>query len=169
MSNSPSDPVLLELAPLGREQIGPFLLLGVDKQADQAAVERSWADRLKLARWNQIDVSLADINWARAILSDPEKRIRAEAATLNLDTADAVLRRLEEQFGCDGPMGARCKPLDVERDLTDYSPAVEIPDTATYRASIVAGEIPEEVPAARKILEECLREPLDPWDLPVRW
>ena len=30
----PSEPVVLDLAPLPREQIGPFLLLGLDKDAD---------------------------------------------------------------------------------------------------------------------------------------
>ena len=30
----PPEPVVLELAPLPREQVGPFLLLGLDKDAD---------------------------------------------------------------------------------------------------------------------------------------
>lgn len=37
-----SEPVVLELAPLPREQIGPFLLLGLEKDADREQIEASW-------------------------------------------------------------------------------------------------------------------------------
>jgi hypothetical protein len=163
MSNPLSAPVVLELAPLPREQVGPFLLLGVDKTADNAAVERNWAERLKLARREQIKVPLQDINWAREVLNDQDRRIRADAASLNLDTADGTLRELCERFGGAGSDGLHCLTLDEEKDLSDYSPAVEMPDIGAVRASIVVGQIPEEVPAAWSILEKYLREPLDPW------
>jgi hypothetical protein len=169
MNNTPAAPVVLQLAPLPREQIGPFLLLGVAKTADRTVVERNWADRLKWARRELIKVPLQDINWAREVLSDIEKRIRADAASLNLDSAGAVLRGLEERFASDSPAAARCQPLDVEKDLADYSPAVDIPDADVVRAGIVVPDIPEEVPAALSILESFLRQPLDPWDLPVSW
>jgi len=149
--------------------VGPFLLLGVDKTADQAAVESHWAERLKWARREQIKVPLGDINWAREVLSDNDKRIRADAASLNLDTADGVLRALAERFGGDSPAGVRCQPHDDEKGLADYSPAVELPDLEALRASIVVGDVPEEVPAALGILESFLRQPLDPWKLPVSW
>ena len=35
-----SEPVVLELAALPREQMGPFLLLGIDKSAGKSAIER---------------------------------------------------------------------------------------------------------------------------------
>jgi hypothetical protein len=169
MSNNPAEPVVLELAPLPREQVGPFVLLGVEKTADHADVDRSWAERIKLARRQQITVPLEDINWAREILSDHDRRIRADAASLNLDSADGVLRELSERYGADMPAELRCKPLDVEKDLANYSPPIEMPDMQTVKASIVVPDIPEEVPAARSFLEKFLREPLDPWSLPIRW
>src|SRR5581483_12521164 len=50
MSDEPLDAVTLEVALLAREKAGPFLLLGLDKLANEAAVESHWADRLKWAR-----------------------------------------------------------------------------------------------------------------------
>ncbi len=90
MGRSP-EPVVLELATLPREQVGPFLLLGLDKAADQKAIDAHWADRLKWARKGQSKVPLEDINWAREVLHDTERRIRADAASLNADTSDGVL------------------------------------------------------------------------------
>jgi hypothetical protein len=169
MKQSTPAPVVLELAPLPREQIGPFLLLGVDKTADSSKVEENWAERLKLARRNLIKVPLEDINWAREIMNDGDKRIRADAASLNLDTAGGVLRTLAERFSADPAAPPRCQPLDVEKNLAGSSPALEIPNAQTVRASIVVPDVPEEMPAARGILEKFLNEPLDPWSLPIRW
>jgi hypothetical protein len=163
MNNMPQAPVVLELAPLPREQVGPFLLLGLEKTADKNQIEANWARRLIWARQEQIKVALEDINWAREVLNDKDKRIRADAASLNLDTAEGILRDLVQHY--DG--ATLCKPLDVEKDLRHYAPAVEIPDPRAVRAAIVVPDIPEEVPAARGILEHFVREPLDPWNLPL--
>jgi hypothetical protein len=167
MSNVPQAPVVLELAPLPREQVGPFLLLGLEKTADKNQIEANWARRLIWARKEQIKVALEDINWAREVLNDKDKRIRADAASLNLDTADGVLRELTLRYGGETPTGLRCKPLDVEKDLRHYAPAVQIPDLEAVQNAIVVPDIPEEVPAARGILENFVREPLDPWNLPL--
>ena len=70
--NPPPVPVMLQLAPLPRTQIGPFLLLGVDKDADKETVESSWAQRLIWARKGQTRSSLEDINWAREVMSSTE-------------------------------------------------------------------------------------------------
>jgi hypothetical protein len=169
MSKAPPTPIVLELAPLPREQVGPFLLLGLEKTADKDAVEANWAKRVIWARKDQIKVALEDINWAREILNDKDKRVRADAASLNPDTTEGVLRDLVERYGGDTPGAIRCRPLDVEKDLTGYSPAVEIPDAAAVQAAIVVPDVPEEVPAAAVLLERYLAEPLDPWALPVTW
>ena len=167
MSNAPAAPIILELAPLPREQVGPFLLLGLEKTADKDVIEASWAKRVLWARKDQIKVALEDINWAREVLNDKDKRVRADAASLNLDTTDGVLRDLVARYGGDAPGGLRCQPLDVEKDLSGYTPAVEIPDLDSARAAIVVPDVPQEVPAARTILDNFLREPFDPWNLPV--
>src|SRR5438132_13782945 len=56
MANHDQEPVVLELAPLPREKSGPFLLLGVEKDADKELIEASWARRVIGARKNQISV-----------------------------------------------------------------------------------------------------------------
>jgi hypothetical protein len=93
------EPVVLDLAPLPREQIGPFLLLGVEKDADQKQIEAGWAQRVIWARKRQIAIALADINWAREVINDPDRRVRADVTSLNVDTSARILARLEEQYG----------------------------------------------------------------------
>jgi len=82
------EPVLLELATLPREQMGPFLMLGLEKDASKDDIEGHWAERIKWARKGQYNVPLEDINWARELVTDPEKRPAADAASLNADTVD---------------------------------------------------------------------------------
>ena len=160
------NPVVLELAALPREQVGPFLLLGLEKTADKERIEAHWAKRIIWARKEQIKVALEDINWAREVLNDKDRRIRADAASLNLDTTEGVLRDLVERYGGDAT-AALCKPLDIEKNLADFSLQVELPDLEAVRNAIAVPDIPEEVPAVRDILERFLQEPLDPWNLPL--
>ena len=83
----PPTPVVLQLAPLPRTQVGPFLILGVDKNADKETIEAAWAEKVKQARRDQIKTPLEDINWAREVLSAKESRIRADAIALNIEGA----------------------------------------------------------------------------------
>ncbi len=160
------EPVVLELASLPREQVGPFLLLGLDKAAEKKQVERHWADRVKWARKQQIKVPLEDINWARAVLSDPERRIRADASSLNADLSDGLLGQLARRYGLQGGQASRVwRPLDSEKPLADYVPPAEVPDPAAVRAGIAIPPIPEELPAVFSLLEQLARQPLDPWAL----
>src|SRR5437899_12932608 len=119
MGKSP-EPVVLELATLPREQVGPFLLLGLDKSADKKEIEEHWAERLKWARRQLIKVPLEDINWAREILNDLDKRVRADASSLNADTTDGVLAGLAQRYGLEGETGRLWQPLDSEKALADY-------------------------------------------------
>ena len=167
MSENP-EPVVLELAPLPREQIGPFLLLGIEKDADSEAIENGWAKRLKQARRQQIDISLEDINWAREVLKDPERRVRADADSLNVDTVDRVLHKLSERFsGQTG--GAAWQPRDCEKDLREYTIPVEMPDEDAVRAAIVVPMPTRETPAVSRLLEEFARaaSTIDPWNMPT--
>src|SRR3954453_4415685 len=130
MAKSP-EPVVLELASLPREQVGPFLLLGLDKAADKRQMERHWADRVKWARKQQIKVPLEDINWARDVLGDPQRRGRADAASLNADLADGLLGELARRHGLRGGQATRMwHPLESEKSLADYEPPAEVPDAA---------------------------------------
>jgi hypothetical protein len=159
------EPVILELAPLPREQIGPFLLLGLDKDADKEQIEACWAKRVIWARKSQIRLALEDINWAREVVNDPEKRIRADAASLNADTAEKVVARLCKRYNSTEQGRPPWQPLDREKELADYTPAVEVPDPDVVRTTIALPEIPPEMPAAANLLQQAVQQPLDPWNL----
>lgn len=159
------EPVVLELAPLPREQVGPFLLLGLDKDAGKEQVDANWARRVIWARKQQVRVPLEDINWAREVVSEPERRVRADADSLNADTAEGVLRRLGRRYSGDG--APAWQPLDDEKPLRDYTPAVAVPDAEAVRAAIQVPELPEEVPVVGGLLGDLAAQPLDPWNLPL--
>jgi hypothetical protein len=160
-------PVILQLAPLPREQVGPFIILGIDKTADKEQIEACWAQRVIWARKDQIHTPLEDVNWAREVMNDNERRIRADAASLNIDTSDGVLRRLRERFAGLAKNDPGCRPLDVELPLADYSPPIPVPDIAEERKAIPVGEVPLELPAVAVLLENLVREPIDPWKLEI--
>jgi hypothetical protein len=162
--NMDQEPVVLELAPLPREKIGPFLLLGVDKDASPEQIEAHWAQRILWARKNQIYLALAEINWAREVINNPQKRVRADAASLNTDTVDRVLRRLEKKYGIfqERPTW---QPLDSEQSLADYAPAVATPDLEEVHRAVSLPEVPEDLPGVVWLVEQFLQEPIDPWDI----
>jgi hypothetical protein len=166
MANN-QEPVILELAPLPREQIGPFLLLGLVKTADQEEIEANWAQRVIWARKKQFRIPLEDVNWAREVINDPERRVRADVLSVNADTSDGVLRRLVQRYGGAGGRGPAWQPLDREKPLADYAPATDVPDAAEVKSAIHVPDVPREMPAVPRLLEGLLREPLDPWNLPI--
>ena len=163
--SQPEQPLVLQLAPLPRQQIGPFLILGVDKDAAKDVIEAAWAQRLIWARKNQFRLALEDINWAREIINDPERRVRADAVSFNIDTTDGLLKKLRERYQGKGRPVAGCKPLDVEKNLSEYTPPTPVPDAGEVRAQIPLPEIPREVPAVKLILEQAVKAPVDPWDV----
>jgi hypothetical protein len=168
MGRSP-EPVVLELATLPREQVGPFLLLGLDKASDKKAIDAHWADRLKWARKGQAKVPLEDINWAREILNDPERRIRADAASLNADTSDLVVAGFAARYGMEGGQASRMwQALDREKDLAEYRPPAELPDANALREALQVPGVPEDMPAVTLLLERLVQQPLDPWAIELK-
>jgi hypothetical protein len=162
------DPVVLELATLPREQMGPFLLLGLDKSADKELIDKHWADRVKWALRvpPQVKIGREEINWAHELLKEVDKRIRFDVAGLNADTADGILQQLSSRYGVVGGHAARLwQPLDREKPLEQYVPPAEAPDAAAVLAGLTVPEIPEEFPAAAVLLERLVQAPLDPWAL----
>jgi hypothetical protein len=156
-----SDPVMVELAPLPRNQIGPYLILGVDKDATKEAVEAGWAQRLIWARRNQFSIALEDINWARDTLNDDHRRLQAAAVGLNVDTVAGTLKRLrQEQESRTG-----CRPIDVEKNLADYNLEVAIPALDELRRSIVVPQLPSDVPAVSLLVAQMVGEPIAPWEI----
>ena len=109
-------------------------------------------------------IALEDINWARELMSDPERRLRADAMSFNIDTTDGLLQKLKQRFQGVG-QATGCKPIDVEKNLSEYAPATPVPDTAEVRAQAPLPEIPRDVPAVRVMLEQAVKQPIDPWDI----
>jgi hypothetical protein len=163
------EPVVLELASLPREQVGPFLLLGLDKAADKNAIDAHWADRLKWARKGLSKVPLEDINWAREVLSDIERRIRADAASLSADTSDGALAQFAQRYGMRGGQASRMwQAQDSEKALADYQPPAEVPNADAVRVALTVPDVPEEVPAVALLLERLVQQSLDPWAIELR-
>ncbi len=117
-----------------------------------------------LARKNLTKTPLEDINWAREIMNDTDRRIRADVTSLNVDTTDGVLKRLRDRFQSKEELPAGCRPIDVEKNLADYVPQTPVPDLDEVRRQIPVPQVPRDVPAAQVILEEFVRQPVDPWD-----
>jgi hypothetical protein len=165
MANPPPIPVVLELAPLPRTQVGPFLLLGVDKDAGREEIEAHWAERVKWARRGLLQTPLEDVNWAREMLNSTEQRLRSDAVSLNVDTTAGTLRKLRERFQAGPQERSGARPLDGEKWLADYTPPTPVPALEEVLAALRPPEVPLEVPAVRIVLEDFAREPIDPWDL----
>jgi hypothetical protein len=160
-----TSPIVLQLAPLPRTQIGPFLILGVEKDATREMIEAAWAEKVKLARRGQIKTSLEDINWAREMLTGKESRLRCDAVALNVDTSDGVLKKLKDRYQGKQQAEIRCKPIDTEKWLADYAPATPVPAVEEIRAVVQLPTIPQDVPAVRVLLENFVKEPIDPWQV----
>lgn len=157
--------MVLELAPLPREQLGPFLILGVDKDADAEQIEAHWAQRVIWARKNQTPLALQDVNWAREVISDFDKRVRADVVSLNADTIERSLHELARRYGLAEHGGVAWQPVDVEKPLADYTPAAEVPEPREVLGRIEVPNPPWEVPAVAEFLADFAKQPLDPWNL----
>jgi len=164
MSNE-QKPVVLELAPLPREQIGPFLLLGLDKDASALEIETHWAQRIIWARKGEIAIQLSDINWAREVLTDPERRVRADVTSLNTETADKVLSHLARQHGLTTGGELSWQPLDTGEPTGNPVPPVELPSPEQVLSEAAVPPIAQEMPAVAALLAEFVEQPLDPWNL----
>lgn len=161
-----AEPVVLDLATLPRDQMGPFLILGLDKAADKDEMESHWADRVKWARKGLLKVPLEDVNWARDALRDIEKRVSYDAGSLNADTNEGYLAQLARRYGLRGGQATRMwQPLDVEKPLADYAPPADVPSPESVRASLSVPAIPEDYPAVPSLLESLVQQTPGPWAL----
>jgi hypothetical protein len=157
------EPIVLELAQLPREQLGPFLLLGVDKDAGPEQIEAHWAKRVLWARKNQIRSPLGDINWAREVIQDPDRRVHYALMTLNADTGGGVIRHLAEKYGLAAEGSVPWQPLEVEWPGQTNTPEPHATNTADVPPAVAPPEVPEEFPAVLRLLDEFARAPIDPW------
>src|SRR5262249_27763234 len=112
---------------------------------------------------NLISIPLEDINWARDALKDADKRIRADAASLNLATTDGALQALRKRFQGKDPDSGSCKPSHVEKSLASYGPRTPWLEVDQVWQTLTLPVIPREVPAVTLMLQEAVQPDLDPW------
>jgi hypothetical protein len=158
---SKEKPSGVELAPLKRDRVGPFLLLGVAKDADADTIESRWAQSVLWARQSKTKVPLGDVHWAREVLRDLEQRLTADVASLNTDTGGDELRRLARSYHLDTGRPA-WPPIDPEPAPLRES---DIPDPATVCAAARAPDVPTELPGVARWLDDFARTPIDPWSI----
>jgi hypothetical protein len=159
------EPVVLDLAPPPREQVGPFLLLGLEKDAGPDEVEANWAKRLIWARKKQFRLALEDVNWAREIINQPDHRVRADAVSLNADTVDGMLRGLAKRYATEENCPIGWRAIDMEKTRDEGFSIGTIPDPAEVRATFSSPQLPTGLPCASRLLESYVEAPLDPWTL----
>lgn len=150
MKDRTEGPPVVELAPLPRELRGPFLILGVEKDAGADEIEAGWRRH----------AGVPDADWARQILGEPTRRLRADVESLNIDTLGRVLRELERSHP---PAGPTWEPTDVEAGAEDVTP---LPSVEEVRAApdLTAAAVPRDAPAAAELLRQFVGDLPDPWD-----
>jgi hypothetical protein len=154
-----------ELSLPPREQLGPYLILGVGRDATAEEIEARWAQRLIWARKKQFPIPLADVNWAREVLGDAMKRMQADAGSLSADTHEHALKRLAERFGLSEQLGPTWEAIDVEPPPFDLTGEVRMPDPEEVKRAIVIPRVPTGVAAAAWLLDQFANAPLDPWTM----
>jgi hypothetical protein len=161
MNDTPSsNDIPVAVAPLPRARVGPFLVLGIPKDASDETIEAAWAQGVLWARQGKTAIPLEDIHWARAVLRDPEQRLEADVASLNPDTAAEELGRLVRLWALDtGRPG--WKPLDPDPPAS----AADVPDLDAVRPTVAAPAVPVDLPGVARWLDEFARGPFDPWGL----
>jgi hypothetical protein len=155
-----ADDTPVAVPPLPRERVGPFLILGVAKDADDETIDAAWARGVLWARQGRTRIPLGDIHWARAVLRDPAQRFAADAASLNPDVGGEELRRLAKLWHVDGG-----RPGWTPLDPDPAAVTVDVPDPAAVRSTVPAPAVPVDLPGVARWLDEFARAPLDPWGL----
>ena len=159
MSDAPSSHKFpVALAPLPRRRVGPFLILGIPKDASEETIEAAWARGVLWARQGKTAIPLQDIHWARAVLRDPEQRLEADLGSLNPDTGGEELHRLIRPWNLDAARPG-WTPLDPDPPAV----AADVPDPATLRPTVAAPAVPVDLPGVARWLDEFARGPFDPW------
>jgi hypothetical protein len=165
MADADNDKTRKPRRSIDRSQVGPYFILGLDKDASPQQIEAHWARRVVSARKNQIPPSLADVNWAREALSDLARRIHADVSTLNRDTHQAALRAVGTAWGCLEAQAPSWTPLPGEEPPIDYLPDWDIPDPSELRRTIVLPSVPQPGPIVLALLQQWLDQPLDVWNI----
>jgi hypothetical protein len=146
--------------PIDRDDVGPFIVLGVDKDVDAATLHARVAERLRQIDRGECRFTRADVEWARDVLRDRKSRLRADVDHLNPDLASGALGRLARLYHLDGaPPG--WEPLDPE-PVADL-PGLDAIDVQALAAGLVPPEAPLHFPTLDHWAARRLEIGDDPW------
>ncbi|MBX7104629.1 MAG: hypothetical protein K1X57_11145 [Gemmataceae bacterium] len=138
---------------------GPFLILGVDKDADAATLAERCADRVESSRRGELRWTENELLAALEQLHTPSRRLVADAESYNPDIASGEVRRLARLFRVDGtPPG--WEPMDPEPPAESADTTI---DAASLAASLPAPDVPLELPSVETWLEKYAAAGNDPW------
>lgn len=142
-----------------REDAGPFIVLGVDKDADTATIEAQYQARLFPARRGELTWSVSDLDWAQEQLSDAERRVAADAESWNIDNAAGDVRRLMRLYRLENN-ATSWEPLDPEPPVTLPEPTM---DMAAIMSELQMPDAPLDLPAISAWLANCGSVGANPW------
>lgn len=145
--------------PEPRELAGPFLILGIDKDADAATIETRWQSQRDAIERGECQWSIDDLDWAKETLLDTKQRLNADVESLNCDLASGEVQRLLRQYHLNGsPAG--WEPIDPE-------PPMELPeiDPTALTNDVSSPQIPVELPAINAWLTQFAAAVTDPWTM----
>lgn len=146
--------------PADRDDYGPFLLLGVDKDADAATVQSHCVERMRWLDEGAGRFQRADLEWAQGELADAEARLAADLNHLNPDLASGAVGRLTRLYHLDGtPPG--WEPLDPEP--TPALPGGGIIDATFAAATLPPPAAPLDFPSLDRWAANLLHVGGDPW------
>lgn len=145
-----------------RELAGPFIILGVDKDADDATIESHYHSQLTSIERGECNWSPDDLEWARCQLSEAKSRLSADLESLNADLASGEIHRLARLYRLDGsPPG--WEPIDPEPPAP--LPNIEDIDPVTLAANVAMPEFGVEIPAIDTWLQQFAAAVTDPWTM----
>ncbi len=99
------------------------------------------------------------------MLLDRERRVSADVVSLNPDTSTGELRQILAKHGPLEPEVPSWSPYEAALPELPEPPSNLMPDCDELRAGLAVPEVPLELPAIDRILEQARSSPLDPWNL----
>lgn len=139
--------------------VGPYIILGIDKDADPATLPEVCARRVEAARAGELTWTEEQIVAALEVLHAPEERLESDVESFNTDIASGEVRRLARLYRVDGG-GPAWEPMDPEppTELTELTF-----DAAGLAAEAPAPDVPLELPSVETWLTQYAAGASNPW------
>jgi len=145
-----------------RDRAGPFVVLGVDKDADATTLETHFERQRQAIQEGEALWTLEDLEWAHNELQDPKRRLTADINSLDVDLAFGEIHRLARLYCLSDDLPG-WEPLDPE-------PTPEILATDSINIEQLVADTPQpdvplEIPAINRWLDQFAQQVADPWTI----